>query len=169
MKTWYKDARREIEFHFGQDADLFCDLLAATSPRKQVRANWRLAKQIYESHKNGQIDWRGCMPCHKANVLRAFAGKPLSGQKVRAFAANLRGNLEEVTVDVWIGRYFGIDKITTKWYNAIVAKIKCMARSQNMKPAELQAILWGQALRIAGREPKSFLGAAFADRQLTLF
>ena len=91
MRNWYADARAEIEFQYGDDADLFCDLLAATSPRKQVRANWRLAKRVYESRSFAHIllteqtsDWLGLlgvMSSQVPNVIRALNGEPLSGPK----------------------------------------------------------------------------------------
>jgi len=69
---------------FGDDADLFCDLLAATSPRKQVKANWRVALRVYNAFKAGQeIPRTGLMPAHLGNIVRALNGRELSGPKVQ--------------------------------------------------------------------------------------
>jgi hypothetical protein len=177
MKNWYAKCRTEIEKLYGEDADLFCDLLAATSPRKQVKANWKLATLIYTEVVAGtEICGRrwsklknipGIMPCHRNNIRAALVGEPLSGRKVRAFAANLKGDLSQVTVDVWIGRAYGHEKITEAVYDFIEAEIKYCASLLGMKPAEFQAELWCRQIRAAGKTPKSFLAAI--DYQMKLF
>lgn len=166
--NWYSKCRAEVEKIYGDDADLFCDLLAATSPRKQVKANWRLAVEIYNEYKLADDgDWvvlPGLMRCHILNVLRVFNREPLSGRKVRAFAANLKGDLSQVTVDMWIGRFYGYEKITNKVYDHIEWVIKECAEIIGIEPAELQAELWCRAIEAEGRVPKSFLAAI--DRQM---
>ena len=159
MRNWYSKCRAEIEKRYGEDADLFCNLLAATSPRKQVTANWRLAERIYKSYKAGALDLEGTLPAHRGNIRRAIAGEELSGRKVRAFAANLCGDMDVVTVDVWIMRYFGFEKLTDAIYNFIEKLIKQMAAVYHMKPAEVQAEIWCDIIRENGRTPKSYLAA----------
>jgi len=106
---WYQESRQVIEELYGDDADMFCDLLAATSPRKQVKVNWDIAQHIYERYKHdGYIDCKGLMGSHIPNVLRALYREPLHGYKVPAFAANLKGDMNRVTIDTWIKRYFGL-------------------------------------------------------------
>jgi len=165
--NWYTKCRTEIEKRYGDDADLFCHLLAVTSPRKQVTANWRLAERIYKSYKAGALDLTGTLPAHRGNVMRALAGEELSGRKVRAFAANLCGDLNVVTVDVWIMRYFGFEKLTDAIYSFIEKLIKQMAAVYHMKPAEMQAELWYDIIRESGKTPKSFLCAI--NNQLTFW
>jgi hypothetical protein len=41
--------------------------------------------------------------------MRALRREPLHGDKVWAFAANLKGHGNHVTVDVWICRAYGVD------------------------------------------------------------
>lgn len=175
LNNWYAKCRAEIEKIYGTDADLFCDLLAATSPRKQVKANWNLAVKIYELYtavgismcahmvRTNKSGIAGIIPCHKNNIHNALFGEPLSGRKVRAFAANLKGDLTQVTVDVWIGRFYGYEKITNEVYDHIEWVIKECAELLGMQPAELQAELWCRAIEAEGRVPKSFLCAI--DRQ----
>jgi len=167
MKNWYTKCRAEIEKRYGNDADLFCNLLAATSPRKQVKANWRLAERIYKSYKVGNVDLSGTLPAHRNNIMHALAGEELSGRKVIAFAKNLCGNLDVVTVDIWIMRYFGFDKLTDTIYSFIENIIKQMAAVYHMRPAEMQAELWCDIIRETGRTPKLFLAAI--DNQLTFW
>lgn len=170
-KNWYADCGNAIRKEFGDDADLFIDILAATSPRKQITANWRLAMRIYHVWQNRNVpiipmfqlkDYNnlmaGTLPTHRLNIIRALRREPLSGNKVRAFAANLKGNLDAVTIDVWICRYYNrTGTLTTKKYNELAELIRFGAKLHDMKPAEYQAIIWCIAIEAAGRTPKSFL------------
>ncbi len=157
--NWYIDSRQVIEELYGDDADMFCDILAATSPRKQVKANWNISQNIYERYKHdGYIDNRGVMSPFMPNVLRALYGEPLSGYKVPAFAANLKGDMNRVCIDTWTLRYFGITlrDIRRKEYYRLEAAIQKMARQRGMKPAEYQAVIWCIAVTRAGRVPVSY-------------
>jgi len=174
-RNWYKCCGDSIRAEFGADSELFIDLLAATSPRKQVAANWRLAMRIYHVWKNAPIGsslspidnfkitenlFKGTLPAHRPNVLRALKREPLSGNKVRAFAANLKGNMDEVTIDVWVCRYFGWDEkksMSDRLYYTRAERIKEQARAVNMKPAEYQAVIWCKVIRAAGKKPQSYL------------
>ena len=181
MNNWYSRVREEIEAQYGDDADLFCDLLAATSPRKQVGANWKLAAKVYCWWKDappisarhvaipGVIADLGVMQSMRPNVIRALRGEELSGPKVRAFAANLKGDMSQVTVDVWMLRLFDYDKPTEKHRKEVVDYVIRAAAELGCEPAECQAEMWEHSVRRAGREPKSYLVAAVEQRQLNLF
>lgn len=161
--NWYSESRKTIETIFDDDADLFCDLLAATSPRKQVKVNWDLARHIYERYKHdGYIDCQGLMGSHIPNVLKALYREPLSGYKVPAFAANLKGDMNRVTIDTWTLRYFGLQqsRIRRKEYFRLEVAIQKMARRRGMKPAEYQAKIWCKAVTRAGRVPVSYKDVA---------
>jgi len=157
--NWYKDSRQIIEKLYGDDADMFCDILAATSPRKQVKVNWDIAQNIYERYKHdGYIDYQGLMGSHIPNVLRAIYREPLHGYKVPAFAANLKGDMNRVSIDTWTIRYFGIKQreIRRKEYYRLEKAIQLLAKHRGMKPAEYQAIIWCEAVIKAGRTPVSY-------------
>lgn len=174
-KNWYRDCGNAIRKEFGNDADLFIDILAATSPRKQITANWRLAMRIYHVWNSWPMFLRydvekfikfmgadnlmtGTLPAHRKNIIRALQRKELSGNKVRAFAANLKGDLDAVTIDVWVCRWYGITgTLTNKKYDEIADRIRNSAYSQGYKPAEYQAMIWCWAIEQAERTPKSFL------------
>lgn len=137
---------------------LFANLLAACSQRKQVKANWNLAKRVYEYALLGfPIPKVGILPCAERNIQRALNGEELSGRKVRAFSENLKGNLNAVTVDVWTSRWYGFpDKLTKKQYQNIVERIKRGSRHFKVKPAQYQATVWCKSLIKAGRTIKHF-------------
>ena len=158
-QNWYTDSRQVIEQLYGDDADMFYDLLAATSPRKQVKANWDIAQHIYERYKHdGYIDCQGLMGSHIPNVLRAIHREPLHGYKVPAFAANLKGDMNRVTIDLWVLRYFGLKqkRIRRKEYYRLEKAIQLLAKHRGMLPAEYQAMVWYEAITKAGRTPVSY-------------
>jgi len=169
---WYTESRATIEKLFGDDADLFCDLLAATSPRKQVKANWRVALRVYNAYKAGtEIPRTGLMPAHTQNVMRALRGHELSGPKVSAFAANLKGDHSRVTIDVWVLRYFKIGKkrITAKQYIELEKKIQRLARRHKLSPAAYQAKIWRESMRRAGRKPISYTSVSGINQRQFAF
>lgn len=160
-RHWYTKARKILANTYGVDANMFAGLLAATSARNQVKRNWRLAKQVYDSYKfDGSINLKGCMPCHIGNIHRALKGEPLSGSKVEAFRQNLIGNDSAVTIDIWMLRWLDSDKQSTtpKQYNIFVDWVRKEARNYNMEPAEYQAVCWQACRSDAGLSPKSFAG-----------
>lgn len=185
---WYKACGDSIRKEFGADAELFIDLLAATSPRKQISANWRLAMRVYHVWKScgytrcykldaivKQQDGilldnltQGTLPAHRPNIVRALQRQPLSGNKVRAFAANLKGDYEQVTLDVWMCRAYDYPQtLTDKKYAELSAIIKTEAAEAGMDPAEYQAVIWHKMIRAYGREPRSFLSVK--DRNQMFF
>jgi len=166
-KHWYQRSRILIYKLFGEDAPLFIDILAATSPRKRIKENWRCAVRIYHSYKRGKVNWYGIMETQKANVQRALDREPLSGDKVFAFSENLKGDLTAVTVDTWICKAYNIKNLTPKRRRFITNDIKDKARELGMFPAEYQAILWCDIIRKAGIKPVSYEDVV--DKQLYLW
>jgi hypothetical protein len=169
---WYTESKKTIDTLFGSGADLFIDLLAATSPRKQVKANWNLAKRLYFAHINGrELPTKGIRPAHKGNIDRALKGQPLSGNKVAAFSANLKGDLNRVTIDVWVLRYFNIDKmsLTNKQYFTLEKKIQRLAKRHKMNPASYQAWIWEKSIRSAGKKPVSYTGVSEINQKKFAF
>lgn len=161
--NWYIDSRQTIEQLYGEDADMFCDILAATSPRKRVKENWNISQHIYERYKqDGYIDCTGVMSTMVPNILRALYGEPLHGYKVPAFAANLKGDMNRVTIDTWTLRYFGLKQklIRRKEYYRLEKAIQLLAKHRGMEPAEYQAMIWCKAVTRAGKTPVSYKDVA---------
>ena len=174
---WYEDANKLIVREYGDDADFFCKLLAATSPRKQVKANWKMAAEVYRLYKNRSHnpkafgDYLGTlMPAHLINVLRTFAGKPLSGLKVNAFYRNLAGDLSVVTIDMWIIKAYGLKKsLTELQYKRLTDKITAEAEQCGLLPAQYQALIWTAARRESGKNYTSFVASWYDLCEKTLW
>ena len=155
--AWYQQSRELIRKRYGRNANLFSRLLAATSPRKRVRANWNLADRILTDVLSGRaIDYTGTMPCHRPNIDNAINGRELSGPKVRAFARNLTGDYNAVTVDVWILKYFNKKIASPKIYQELSDRITRLAERYGLRPAEMQAIIWSIVRDRHGRSPRGF-------------
>ena len=173
MRNWYTKDRRFIRATFDSDWMLVASLLAATSPRVHVATSWQWAMDIYHQFKAGkQPDLSKYYPCHKANIRRALAGQPLSGDKVSAFYENLIGNLDAVTIDTWMLRLFNWFRKDEKRHNPEggkyrqLAKVfRTVARHNGFAPAEFQAILWTHYRQTRGYKPTSYSEVGTDKRQ----
>ena len=164
--NWYGDATKLIKHLYSDNWRLFVDLLASTSPRQSVKRNWRQSAEILAAYvdRDARPDRFGdvlgnVMQSHLNNVVRSLAGRPINGPKVSRFAENLKGNLDVITIDVWICKAYGIDHkaLTTSVYNRHETKIKADGRRQGLKPANWQAVIWFAVRRLAGKNVKSFV------------
>lgn len=174
-KQWYQNAQQEIFELFPLHWRRFALILAATSPRQGVSANWTKAKKAYNKWLDAghDADYSDFMLAHRKNLEKIaqtpdenLSGDILSGQKVSAFASNLLGDLNKVTVDMWMLLYYNETKATKKVYAEISKKISTQAKKYNLFPAELQAILWSAVRSRNGHKPATYLIASIDDHQL---
>ncbi len=167
--NWYRDCHSWIYGNFRYPA-LFAGLLAATSPRKQVKANFRLAMRLYARHLSGRfVDYSELLPAARGNVRVILSGRELSGLKVKAFYANLTGDYQQVTIDVWMLRFYGFAGwITPNRYKMFARRVQNYALKAGLKPAELQAIIWNYERSKAGLKPTDFVSVA-TENQMLLF
>jgi hypothetical protein len=139
---WYVRARAGIEARFGADADLFCDLVAATSPQVDVGVNVRLAEEALRAHRAGRPQ-KPYLPCHAGNIDRALKGEPLSGPKVRAFARALKGDTSAVVVDTWMLRAAGdLSVYRPSSYRIVDRAVRLVAEWESIPETEVQARVW---------------------------
>ena len=117
---------------------------------------------IYRKWTTGQgLDLSQSIRTHHPNIRRAIRNEPLSGPKVSAFAANLMGDFERVTIDVWVLRYYGLSgSITGKRYAELADRIRHEAREHGYDPAEFQAIIWTIIRKQYGLSYRSFMSVA---------
>lgn len=128
-RGWYKKSAQAISDVFGHDAPRFAALLAALSPQTSVESNLRNAIGVWTAWvKAGRPTTHGAifkimgenvegtggktsvLPAWINNSVRSLtaedpASLTLSGPKVNSFAANLRGETNEVTLDTWMANY----------------------------------------------------------------
>jgi len=142
-EDWYKYTQKELEQHFGEDAPLFVDMLAATSPNSTVASNVTLALKAYTQHKTGQ-PFSGFMPAVIGNLEKVVRGEVPTGPKVSSFKANLFGDPEPVTVDRWMARAMGwpSDNLTGAQYKFLDYTITQAAKKAGVEPRQMQAAVW---------------------------
>ncbi len=145
-RDWYVLALQGIKAKHG-DWRLMCGLMAATSPQTDVRMNVILANEARRSHELDMMDqWRPFLPCHEANVHRAIAFEPLSGQKVENFRLALLGQ-QAIVIDTWMLRAAGFCKTlgehpTRHEIRICYEAVKLVSKSLGLKVQEVQALVW---------------------------
>lgn len=145
---WYNEAQLVaalLAAQTGHTLDTAAAVLAHLSPR----TFWAKTVQGATS-----LMIAGVAPGHLgANVRRALgameAEKPLDtlhGPKVAAFAANILGDTDAVTVDVWALRVAlgpdAPDSVTPKQYRLVADAYRAAAREAGVTPATIQATTW---------------------------
>lgn len=109
-RGWYENSRRALEHVFGDDADLFAGVLAATSPQNSVESNLQNSLRIYRNWNaagrptdenailkimaksvNGMKGEESVLDAWKNNTVSVLSGgNVISGPKVDSFWTNLR-------------------------------------------------------------------------------
>lgn len=139
---WYRDANSEIRRFarlFGHHPDYVADVVAILSPRVQVVRNARLAAKYILFGETDGIMAQRVEALHDYEITGE-----VYGPKVSAFAKNLRGDYNVVTVDVWMSRAFGVnfDTITDNKREYIQTQVTRVARRFGCDPASAQAAIW---------------------------
>lgn len=152
--AWYADAQSfAAALAAGTDMDTShaAGIIAALSPRVQWDVNKRAATLIVNAVH--AYEPQPIVAGLGANREKAWAiangGNPLEvlgGQKVRAFYANIMGDENAVTVDVWAARAAlgedATDRIPTRQYDAIADAYRLAADARGVSPMVMQATIW---------------------------
>ena len=126
-----------------------CDCIAALSPQVAWDYNMTLATRAVQLFAAGDTELRGLSGQTKANIRNAASALngtgPGNGPKVNAFARNIRGDWEVVTVDRHMLEAAGYDpKVVNRKTRADVARrVTLAARTIGEAPATTQALIWG--------------------------
>lgn len=144
--TWYVEARElaaTLSPNTGNDVERAASVIAALSPRTTWSRNVAGAVMLIESNDvlPGLIG-RNVETARKA-MTDGFAA--LNGPKTSAFARNIAGDDESVTVDVWACRVANLDEnmLGRKGaYDAVAHAYRLAARRRGVAPATMQATTW---------------------------
>ena len=145
--AWYDESMEAIRHRFGDDADLFAGILAATSAHSSVSANVKLAVKAFNMIKDtGTITREGFMKHHYLGILQVLEHGIPKGPKVGAFARALLGDHDAVVVDLWMCRWYGsaLRAPTIKLRREIEAAIRIKATELGLSPRDTQAHIWCQ-------------------------
>lgn len=148
---WYDEAgslaANMAAAHFDGNIERAASVLAALSPRTSWARNVAGAAAFLVS---GPTAARR-IGCIGTNVSRAVTARRHgfdglgNGPKVQAFARNIAGDREAVTVDVWACRVADLDetRLGRKGaYDAVAHAYRLAARRRGVDPATMQATTW---------------------------
>ena len=173
---WYKRARvycYKLSLDTHTPYSVVCGMLAALSPRNRWERNKVDVKALIE-YLQGKRKTVPLFGTYHKMVEKAesiyFCGDNvdtirhlLKGPKITSFYNNIYDtDNSDVTVDTWmhlaaLGKYMGIDErpiLKKSDYNEIESTIKDLALQVELRPYELQAVLWCAMKRINGPAAK---------------
>lgn len=155
---WYQDWRTVVVLcgsQYGLTEAQSCCLFSCLSPRKNITRNWHMFVQCC---KHGADSCKEATPAtrekayrimHDAkNPLRYFSSR---APKTRAFAQNLMGDMQPVTVDSIMAQLATGEPtrsdVPLPLYKVIESAVQRVANMLGWQPAETQALLWTLARR----------------------
>lgn len=159
--AWYADAQafaRALAAGTTLTVDHGAGVVAALSPRVRWATNMRAAAAMVEAAERvADEPVVGGLPTNRAKAWRIANGENpldvLGGQKVRAFYANIMGDEDAVTVDVWAARAAVPDydgkTIPARMYEAIADAYRIAADARGVSPMVMQATVWVYIRRVA--------------------
>jgi hypothetical protein len=162
-RAWYESAKAEcqsIADEFGLSLRRVIWIVAVLSPRLNWAWNVSAARAIITGATSTP---KGCFGANvsKARAIRdaseAEFDAILRGPKVRAFAANILGDPNTVTIDTWAWRIWACDLFTTpnsiRNHDEIAADYRAAAAEIGLAPNQFQAATWVAARRLVNDIP----------------
>jgi hypothetical protein len=142
--AWYDEAHdiaKSMSDISGLSIEKCASIIAAFSPRERWASNVKYANMFI----NG-----GTPPTLTNNINMAYAAmvhgfNALNGRKTNAFARNIAGDKDAVTIDVWMIRAAGLDAnkgVNDTEYRILAEVVKELAANRGMYPATAQALIW---------------------------
>jgi hypothetical protein len=147
MKSWrdWYDRYEQVLIDFlgsPEEAQLFQDILSATSQAASVKANVGLAIRAYDSMKSGQ-PFTGFLPAVIGNLNRIRENQAVQGRKIGQYGEASNGNADAIAVDRHIAMViFGVKAPSPKQIEQAKAMIREVASQLGWDPREVQAALW---------------------------
>ncbi len=151
---WYARAEREATaLAAGTDLSVAqcAGIIAALSPRVTWSVNLAGAAAMVDAANAGRLEpIVAGMTANRAKAWRIALGEDpdavLGGPKVRAFWANITGDYDAVTVDVWAARaaegYSDPRAPKGARYSAIAEAYRRAAVARGIAPRSMQAAVW---------------------------
>jgi len=145
--TWYDEAgdlARTLADRHNLSVEEVAGVIAALSPRTTWSRNVAGTLALLE-HGGDEARRFGCIGANVDRAEGVLNGIALRGPKTRAFAANIAGDREAVTVDVWAARVADLDEelLGRKGaYDAVAHAYRLAARRRGVDPATIQATTW---------------------------
>jgi len=142
--TWYDDAKEvalEVARNLECSLEVGASIVAAFSPRQTWGRN--VINAIEFSHGKHVPGLANNMNMAINSMSLGFDA--LNGQKTNAFARNIAGDTDAVTIDVWMIRAAGLDAakgVNKTEYNMLADCVRIVAKEFGLAPAVMQALIW---------------------------
>jgi hypothetical protein len=141
--TWYADAQsiaKQLSVEYDVNLDVVAAVIAAFSPRTRWAQNV-LNAELFLSGKTVPTLGNNIRMAESALELGIPA---LKGRKTNSFAYNIAGDMNVVTIDVWMIRAAGYDRkdANKSMYDLMESVIVELAAEFSVSPAQLQALIW---------------------------
>jgi hypothetical protein len=153
-EKWYEEATEHAEsiaWHLDSTVEVAACVIAAFSPRTSWTRNLQHA---YKYAQGGTIPGlRIWTVMADASLTQGFDA--LKGPKTNAFARNIAGDVDAVTIDVWMMRAAGLsghDTPTVVQYRRIADAVRALAVELGMTPRGVQALIWLRIRAFSQRE-----------------
>lgn len=153
--AWYANIRElvaKLAQQYGLEKETVAHVISALSPRCRWENNLPEAENYLRAFTDTLLSGLGypLASTYKNNRIRAWAilarNARCVGRKTAAFAANLLGDEERVTVDVWAIRAATKCKLAAvdspSRYYAVQKAYQRVAKGTQWTPAQVQAIVW---------------------------
>jgi hypothetical protein len=141
---WYDDANAElrlIALQHDSFIEIAAAICAALSPKLRWSANLLYTDWVFQGLTIPHLK----TPVNKAlAILESGNVDLITAPKTSAFYRNLIGDLNRVTIDVWMYRAAGLNDDDVKpWhYRELELAVKRLANHYKVEPARIQAIIW---------------------------
>lgn len=152
-RDWYERHVETLQEMFGDDAQLFSDMLAATSQAATVPSNVALALKAYRQFYAGE-PFTGYLPAVIKNLERLRVQSYLAGPKINAYGAANAGDITAIAVDRHIAELmFNTGRPNQRQIDAAKRRIITVAQRLGWTPREVQSALWAYNQVRKGRDP----------------
>lgn len=142
--TWYGDARDvalEVAHNLNSCVEVGACVVAAFSPRQAWKRNVDNAIAFSKGKHVPGLSNNMTM----ANNSLTMGFDALNGQKTNAFARNISGDTDAVTIDVWMIRAAGFNAskgVNKSDYNLLAECVRDVAKAFGISPSVMQALIW---------------------------
>lgn len=143
-RDWYARYEQVLVDFLGspEEAQLFQDILSATSQAASVKANVGLAIKAYDQIKGGQ-PFDGYLPAVIKNLERIREKQAVQGRKIGQYGEASNGNTDAIAVDRHIAMViFGVKAPSPRQIEEAKGMIREIAQRLGWAPREVQAALW---------------------------
>jgi len=159
--SWYADTQALfVEIYGPEYLPLVSKLFAATSINSSLKSNIRLFRRALYELESG-LPMGKYLPVMAMQIDAIRNGRPMSGRKIRSFAAAMSGDVNAVVVDIWLLRAFEESNKyyrqlsgtlreggATKWqYDVIEEYVRQEARIRGLEPRQVSAMIWSGVRR----------------------